>query len=318
MRRVLIITQGISRIVKPLCGSPMCKIVGFVECAPTKIVKQDNIFFKWLKCIYHFLFFKSNSTLRSFALKSKIPYYYMTSSSLELENWIRELEPDLIIVYSMSQLLKKNIYSIPPLGTINLHPSYLPEYRGPNPVFWMYYNMVKQGGVTVHYIDEGEDTGKILMQERYSIPLGIKSSDNFDIAIGKIGTRLLLEVMQNIEQIRPLQQSIESSTIRARNLKLEEHKTIIDWKNWPIERVWHVLRGTESWLDALPAPQGIYRGTRWIIGEFKKMQLDQKYEIGSIYKIKAKRIVVCHDGIIYIKCKMNLKYLLINLIENGK
>lgn len=91
----------------------------------------------------------------------------MTSSSCELESWVKSLSPDLIVVYSMSQLLKENIYSIPRFGTINLHPSYLPEYRGPNPIFWMYYNMEKQGGVTVHYIDQGEDTGNIILQKRY-------------------------------------------------------------------------------------------------------------------------------------------------------
>lgn len=318
MKKILIITQGISRIVRPLCNCSICEVVGLIECAPREVEKQDNIFLKWLKGIHRLVSFKADLTLKAFAANFKIPYYYMTSSSIELENWIRELKPDLIVVYSMSQLLRKNIYTIPRLGTINLHPSYLPEYRGPNPVFWIYYDMVREGGVTVHYIDDGEDTGKILMQERYTIPLGIKSSDNFDIAIDRIGIRLLLEVIQNIEQIEPIEQSMTSSTMRARNLKLNEHRNIIDWNNWPIERVWHVLRGTESWLNALPTPQGIYRGSRWVIGEFEKKQLNGKYKIGSIYKRKAKRFVVCRDGIIYIECKINLKQLFVSLIKNGK
>lgn len=318
MRRIVIITQGISRIVKPLYDSPACEVVGIVECAPRKVKRQENIFFKWLKYIYHLVLLQKDTTLQSFSSKLKIPYYYMTSSDIKLENWMKALEPDLLVVYSMSQLLKKNIYTIPRWGTINLHPSFLPEYRGPNPVFWTYYNMADQGGVTVHYIDEGEDTGDILMQERYTIPLGIKSLDYFDIAIGQIGIKLLLETIQNIEHIQSIRQTTESPTIRARNLRPEEHKNIVDWDNWPIERVWHVLRGTESWLDALPAPKGIYKGSRWIIKEFEKGQVDEKYLVGSIYKRKAKRFVACRDGFIYVECKMNLKQFAKSLIGNGK
>ena len=121
-----------------------------------------------VKFIYFFIF----DSLKSFAKKEKIPYYYMNKGSdKNLENWVKCINPDIIVVYSMSQLLKENIFSIPKYGTINLHAGLLPNYRGPFPYFWMYYNTDKKGGVTVHYIDEGEDTGDIIYQEVYDIPL---------------------------------------------------------------------------------------------------------------------------------------------------
>ena len=242
MKRIIIITQGLSRIVKPLYDSSVCDIVGIVECVSRGKLKSNNIIFSVLSKIYHISFSSVNITLEYFAKKHRIPYFYMTSSSCELESWVKSLSPDLIVVYSMSQLLKENIYSIPRFGTINLHPSYLPEYRGPNPIFWMYYNMEKQGGVTVHYIDQGEDTGNIILQKRYDIPLGMKSPDNFDIAIKKVGIELLLETIENIESVKSQEQPLCSPTKRARNLRIEEHKYIIDWQQWPIERVWHILR----------------------------------------------------------------------------
>lgn len=74
--------------------------------------------------------------------------------SESLERWIRDLNPDLICVYSISELLRENIYRIPGYGTINLHPSLLPKYRGPNPYFGILLNAEPESGVTIHYIDE--------------------------------------------------------------------------------------------------------------------------------------------------------------------
>jgi methionyl-tRNA formyltransferase len=207
-------------------------------------------------------------------------------SDAAFQEWVKKSNPDVIVVYSMSQLLKDNIFTIPKYGAINLHSSYLPEYRGPNPNFWMYYNVDLNPGVTVHYIDAGEDTGDIIYQERYVIPLGIKSSDMLDISINKIGINLLFKSLDGIAAgIAPrIKQPQNSPMPRARNLKYEDHKTIIDWNNWPGERIWHILRGTESWLNALDQPSGMFKGHRWIIGDFVKSQDNESYTFGSIYR----------------------------------
>ncbi|WP_281085258.1 formyltransferase family protein, partial [Methanosarcina acetivorans] len=77
-------------------------------------------------------------------------------------NNIRNLEPDLIVVFSMSHLLKENVFNVPSYGTVNIHYSYLPEYGGPNPLFWQYYDYILDPGVTLHYVDKGEDTGNVI------------------------------------------------------------------------------------------------------------------------------------------------------------
>ncbi|AAM07923.1 formyltransferase family protein [Methanosarcina acetivorans] len=82
-------------------------------------------------------------------------------------NNIRNLEPDLIVVFSMSHLLKENVFNVPSYGTVNIHYSYLPEYGGPNPLFWQYYDYILDPGVTLHYVDKGEDTGNVIYQRRY-------------------------------------------------------------------------------------------------------------------------------------------------------
>lgn len=312
MKKIVIITQGLSRIVQPLNNHESVNVVGIIECAPRRVIKSES---SRLLSMYHRICGRQESKLLLFARQHNIPFYYMRSSSSDLEAWIKSLDPDLIVVYVMSQLLSENIFQLPRFGTINLHPSLLPKYRGPNPCFWTYFNMEKIGGVTVHFIDKGEDTGDILLQEEYEIPLGIKSPERFDTLIDKIGVNLLIKAIVNIEHIIPLKQPSISPTKRARNLKLHEHKSIINWSEWPIERIWHVLRGAELWLNAIPEPNGIYLGTRWIIDEFEKISFNEKFQIGKVYKRNGKYFIVCKDGFIYMHSKVNVKALVSRILN---
>lgn len=311
--RVIMITSGLSRIVQPIVDSN--DVIGIIECAPRKIAKQKyGILYKILKKLYSFIC-KKVKTLQSYSKEKNIPYYYMDNGSDEsLEKWVKQLNPDVIIVYSMSQLLKENIFTIPKYGTINLHPAYLPSYRGPNPNFWMYYDGVKKGGVTIHYIDKGEDTGDIIYQENYDFPLGLKSPQMLDLSIEKIGVNLLLKALDNIENLPRQKQPIDSPTIRARNIKEDEHKNIIDWENWDIERIWHLLRGTELWLNAIAQPMGIYRGQRWIVESFQRYDM-AKYEVSKIYKEKNRYFVACKDGKIFLNLRFSLKNFILKIIE---
>lgn len=312
--KIILITSGISRIVDPILSSNH-NVIGIIESAPRikkRGVKKQIIDIAF--SVYHLL--KEPVSLKKFADNKKVPYYYMENGCDEqLENWIKELNPDIIVVCSMSQLLKENIFNLPRYGTINLHPSLLPKYRGPNPDFWMYYNMDLNPGVTVHYIDKGEDTGDIIYQASYEIPLGIRSPDMLDIGIKEFGVPLILKALDSIAAGRAprIVQPRESSTVRARNIKIEEYVNIIDWDKWSIEHIWHVLRGTESWLNAFEQPAGVYKGQRWIILDFEKCKMIG-YVIGKVYKEKSKYFVVCSDGKIYLNVCFSLKKMIISLL----
>ena len=98
----------------------------------------------------------------------------------------------------MSHLLKENVFSIPKFGTVNLHYSYLPEYRGPAPLFWEYYDYVLNPGVTLHYMDKGEDTGDIIYQETDSINPGEKLEE-VNQKLSFTGSKLISKMMENLE-----------------------------------------------------------------------------------------------------------------------
>lgn len=84
-------------------------------------------------------------------------------------NKIKSLNLDLIVCVNFDQILKKDIINLPTIGCINTHASLLPKYRGRAPLNWAMINGEKYSGVTVHFIDEGIDTGDIILQEKIKI-----------------------------------------------------------------------------------------------------------------------------------------------------
>lgn len=293
-------------------------MVGVLESKPREFdnLKKKSVLLDLLKNIYSRVKRKDLS-LSDFCKKKNIAYNFICKKNeKEAADWIENLKPDLIVVSSMSQLLKEDILKIPPLGVINLHPSFLPKYRGANPDFWQYYDMEMNPGVTVHYVNVGEDTGDIIFQERVHIPLGTKSPARLDKLIGKLGVSLMLKAIEAIAHGNAPRtpQPVQSPTARSRNLKPEEHTQIIDWQHWPIERVWHVLRGTELWLNAIKQPVGRLAGQRWSIQEYEKTEMLQGIP-GEIGRYKKRKCVFTKDGVIYIEINFDIKKFILKFLE---
>jgi methionyl-tRNA formyltransferase len=315
--RILLITQGVSRLVRPLFESEH-QVIGVLESMSRDFdgSKNKSILVRILKKIYSTVK-KQDVFLPDFCEKKNIPYNFIwKKNSKEIADWIESLKPDLIVVFSMSQLLKDEILKIPRLGVINLHPSFLPSYRGANPDFWQYYYMEMNPGATVHYVNAGEDTGDIIYQARVHIPLGTKSPARLDKLIGELGVSLVLKAIDAIAQGNAprIPQPAQSPTPRSRNLKPEEHEEIIDWQHWPIERVWHVLRGTELWLNAIAQPAGLLAGQRWSIQEYEKTGAPQG-SLGKIGKYNNRKCVFAKDGVIYIGIDFDIKKSILKILQ---
>lgn len=90
-------------------------------------------------------------------------------NGLEFLHQVQLLGVDLIVVASFSWILKHPLIGVPRLGCINVHPSLLPLYRGPEPNYWVLANFEQKTGVTIHYIDEGIDSGDIILQRELRI-----------------------------------------------------------------------------------------------------------------------------------------------------
>ncbi len=88
---------------------------------------------------------------------------------------LKRLQVDILLVCSCGQLLKKHLLAAPHIAAINLHPSLLPKYRGPRPVFWTLYHEELQAGVTFHLMTERIDDGDVIAQ--FKVPIGTKVSE---------------------------------------------------------------------------------------------------------------------------------------------
>lgn len=201
----------------------------------------------------------SGVSLRGLAWKTGAKFGLLTRDSmLALERLLRLLAPDIICVASLSHLLPESILQAAKYGAINLHPSLLPKYHGPFPWFWQYYNVEREIGVTVHAIDAGQDTGPIVKQTSVPLEFGTDIHDAIK-NVTEVGARLMVEALTEIEQgIAVYTHQPSQGFPKARIVKRNEK--LINWLEWPIERVWHVMRGTYPWLDAAEYPKRNGRG----------------------------------------------------------
>lgn len=111
---------------------------------------------------------------------------------------LRETAPDVIVVVAFGQILPKAVLEIPALGCVNVHASLLPEYRGAAPIQQSILDGKKETGVTTMLMDEGLDTGDILLQKKITIAEDETGGSLFD-RLSVLGAALLMETLKGLE-----------------------------------------------------------------------------------------------------------------------
>lgn len=112
-------------------------------------------------------------------------------------NFLRSLQPDVLISAYFSQILKKPAIEIPKIGVLNIHPALLPDYKGAMNYFWVLKNGENRAGVSVHWIDEGIDTGEILAKKSFIIKQDATQQQVL-VKTAFIGTILLKRVIKSL------------------------------------------------------------------------------------------------------------------------
>ena len=141
---------------------------------------------------------------------------------------LRGLQPDLIVVVAFGQILPKSILKIPKYGAINVHASLLPKYRGAAPIARAILNGEKITGITTMVMDEGMDTGDILLQVETPIKIE-ETCETLHDRLASLGAQLLRETLEKIKagNIRPIPQDHSKATYAPPLKKEDGH---IDWK----------------------------------------------------------------------------------------
>jgi len=318
--QILIMTKGVNSIVTTLISSKY-NVVGIVEgfYGKKRVGYRQKIQKKFTLLKEKFRL--SDKSLRKLSIKQNIPYFCMDEDYTgSLESWIKNLQPDLIVVFWLPRLLKEEIFTIPPLGTINLHPSLLPDYRGPNPFFWEYYDYNLTPGATVHYIDKGEDTGDIILQDSMRIRPGTSLTETALQVLDKMGVKLLMKTIEQIAAKQtPRNQQPAAKRPKARHVDPKEYPAMINWTQWPIEHIWHFLRGTDYWLHKSRLWTANHPGVKWSIENFEKTPANyQAAEVGCLRKMNGRFSVICNDGLIYLQPHFNVKHWVKDLLKLAK
>lgn len=171
------------------------------------------------------------------------------------ENFIKEklaeefakLKPDLFIIASFGKILPKEFIYLPKKGTLNIHPSLLPEFRGPSPIQTALLEGRKKTGVTIILTDEKIDNGPILVQEE----IEIKKEDNYESLkkkLGEKGGELLVKIIPLwFEEKIKLKEQNHSLMTFTRLLKKEDGK--IDWSQ-DSEKISNQIKALNPWPSA--------------------------------------------------------------------
>ncbi|WP_165784646.1 methionyl-tRNA formyltransferase [Solitalea longa] len=286
-------------------------IIGIVESRPEN--KTVSYFITRIFDLFQFLTRKKLIGLSSRAIASGVPYkIFKNSSQKKVETWIRQLNPDIIVVQSMFGLLKKEVFSIPVYGAINYHQAPLPNYRGPNPDFWIYHDMELLSGGTVHIIDATADTGNIIGIERFQMTIGLPL-ETYLLKHQEIGLKLILKALEDIEAQKDISvPQDKSATAKARRITKAELRSLIDWEAWPVERIFHLLRGPVNPTDIIAFDKFDRLFRKWKATSFNKTPLNELP--GKVVRTDEKILLCCKDGTIALKAQFSLKPLFMKLI----
>ncbi len=188
------------------------------------------------------------------AVKNAIPVFQPENlKSNDALNVIENLQPDLIVVVAYGKILPKSILDLPKFGCINVHASLLPEYRGAAPIQWAIIDGKKKTGVTTMYMDEGLDTGDILLKKEISIEEDETARELYD-RLSKLGADLLLETLKKLASgnLIPEKQDEDKATYSK---MLTKEMAEIDWTKKAAD-IHNSVRGLIPWPVARTSLDG--------------------------------------------------------------
>lgn len=194
----------------------------------------------------------SPTPVKEEALKHEIPVYQPQSMRTpDVEELVRSLNPDLIVVVAFGRILPAGILSAPRRGCINVHASLLPKYRGAGPIQWSVLNGDSETGVTTMLMDEGLDTGDMLLTKTTPIDINETSGELFE-RLSAMGADLLSETIEKFDEITPRKQDEERAVYAP---MLTKALCPIDW-NSSASQVHNKVRGLSPW----PVATADFRG----------------------------------------------------------
>lgn len=226
------------------------------------------------------------SPVKEFAEEKELKIYQplKVRNNTQFIDEIKSLNPDVICVVAYGKILPKELLDIPKLGCINVHGSILPKYRGAAPIQWAVLNGDKTTGITTMYMDEGMDTGDMILKEEVEIGDNETTGELWD-RLSKIGAKLLVKTLKEIEdETAPRQKQGEDFTIAP---MLDKQMAKIDWENKTAQEIKNLVRGLNPIMGAYTFLNG------------KKIKF-WKVDIAKEEEIYAEGLEILRNGVVLV------------------
>lgn len=164
----------------------------------------------------------------------------------EFVEQLKALKPEVMVVVAFGQILTKEVLSVPSLGCINVHASLLPMYRGAAPIQYVILNGEKETGVTTMFMDEGLDTGDMLLKTVIPIEKEETGGSLHD-KLSEAGAALLVETLKELEAgtLKRIPQTGETCYVGTLKKSMGE----MDWTK-PADELERLIRGLNPWPSA--------------------------------------------------------------------
>ncbi len=188
------------------------------------------------------------SAVKQYAVANDIPCLQpIKLKSPDFLETLSELKPDLQIVVAF-RMLPEVVWNLPPMGTVNLHGSLLPQYRGAAPINWAIINGENHTGVTTFKLQHEIDTGDILLSQRIDINEQTTAGMLHD-EMAAVGAKVLLETVQQLSEgaIQPKPQIFQAELKHAPKIFTETCE--IDWHK-PVKSIYDLIRGLSPYPAA--------------------------------------------------------------------
>lgn len=232
----------------------------------------------------------NSQTLESIAFYNNIPLLKLSKNIVENVTAISKLQPDIILVSCYARKLPNEIISLAKIGCFNLHPSLLPKYRGPTPLFWQFREGEAQFGVTLHRVTERFDDGNILAQQSIEMPDGV-SKEEASRMLAKLASALVVKTFPLLLQSELNEVKQDESEASYQSFAKKQDYTVA--VTWTAQRIYNFICANKR--------QGLYFSYE-MAGKIYKLIDALSYQ-EKTYQELNDDLYVINDNVITFKCR---------------
>ena len=228
----------------------------------------------------------TKSPVKELAFEKDIPIFQpATLRDAKAHEQLRRLEPDVLVVAAYGLILPKEILDIPRLGCLNIHASLLPRWRGAAPIQHVILSGDPTTGVTIMQMDEGLDTGDMLLKHEYVLAKNENAQTLHD-QLAKMGAEAIVEALDLLaaNKLTPEKQNDKIATYAG---KINKQDALIDW-NHPAETIERKIRAYNPW----PVAYMVWDARNVRIWEAEVIDLQTNEPAGTIINVSAQGIDV--------------------------